>query len=220
LRGFKLRIDEIEIIARLPEPNEELLKQLSKDATLIGNNGSFDIYQNIFGNQEVYFTGQPLPIGYLVVRNGNDRWWAMSLWVDPRNRNQKIGQGLMVYVVKQVKGHLIMDLEMTEASIRMTEKLIATGAVNASVVDYQDQTAIAYDPSNLNDQNRPMYNDTITGVNRPALRYAEKDRYTWVLETRERRGGILQENYRKGPGVEQLIENRKTYAQFIRTMEE
>jgi hypothetical protein len=190
-----MRISEIEVVNALGIPSDTTLQNFAQGAQLVSNANQFNIYQTIFGNQEVYFTGQPLPISYIVLQNHGNKWWYLEGWTDPNHRRQNLQQTLVMYAIS-IKGQIYVDVQMTIASIRMIEKMINSGLINAAVYDSSTNTLTGYNPNNPQHQNKALYDMPAPGVNRPVLpNNIPGNMFRWVLSegwpNRPVRHGIL-----------------------------
>lgn len=182
-----MRLYEIQIVDSLDHNDDLVLDCLSK-ASVVAQFEDEDILSYRVDNQTMYFLGHE-PKAHLVTQDNDSYLWCLEL------RSYEPGKGyggkLMTWVVKN-KHKLFIDRDLTVSSANMIEKLISSGKVNASVVDIEQGTIKAYDGSNI-----PMYTQPING--RPTLDDKDAMRWTWLLETRQRRSGLLQEYVRYGP---------------------
>lgn len=190
-----MKLKEIEVISSLAKREEESFKKILAKANLIQSTNLGDLMVAKFPefNQEVYLIKiEDKIISYIALEKKEDFWWFMEMWTSEEHRNKGLAKYLLLYA-KNEKTQLIADLQMSEDAISMIEKIVKSKEINASILDTKEGIILAYD------ENHPLYDSKIKNVDRPILTREEKDRYTWVLETRKPRGGILAEYARYGP---------------------
>jgi len=161
--------------------------------SLVAQESFGDIYHRPYPQhqQDVYYVGDENSVfSYVIIEDRSGYTWLLEAFTEPQHRGANLSPKLIQWLVKRL-GKMIVDQQLTAVAARMLEKMIAASLVSASVVDLQAGTTNTYNPNDPKDQAKPMYDRTIQGVNRPNLPPADAQRFTWMLESRLPRKGIL-----------------------------
>lgn len=155
-------------------------------------------------NQDVFLLIDDQEVmAYAIVENKNGDWWLLELWVAEPHRDTGLVTLLLIYIVKRAKKKVFMDKEVTGKSAGMIEHLISNGRLTGSIVDLVKNKVIDYNPDDPDHLAIPMYDKSVEGVDRPLLSKEEAKNFTWLLESKSARRGILMPYVRSGPEVEE-----------------
>jgi hypothetical protein len=170
-----------------------LLLVVDNDLQLVSHEPFGDVYHHTFPqyHQDVYYVGDRVNVkSYVAIEDRSGYLWLLETFTEPQHRGANLSPQLIQWVVKRL-GKMLVDLELTPIAARMIERMIAAGTVSASIVDLQAGNVTTYNPNDPTDQAKPMYDQPVSGVNRPQLPAADANNYTWMLESRMPRRGIL-----------------------------
>lgn len=189
-------LTEIEVTRTISgNPN---IRDICNGSVVAGTVGSHSVEHLSVGDgsQEVYLVrdNQHDVASYAIIEDNGQAWWLLEIYTRSSNRRQ----GLAAAIVKQIvedKTRIFVDREMSIDGIQAVEGMISKSWVNASVADFDQNTLVAYDPAK--DADKPMYDVVVPGTKRThVLPLRKAQNVTWLLETRKRRGGVLQEHVR------------------------
>jgi hypothetical protein len=184
-------LDEIEIIQALGGSPGQAQRHLG--GTVVAQESFGDVYHHPYPqhHQDVYYVGdQNTVFSYVALEDRSGHWWMLEAYTEPQHRGTAMSPQLIRWVVKRLQ-KVIVDQQLTPIAARMLERMIANGAISASVLDTQTGNYVTYNPNDPTDQAKPIYDEDVPGISRPKVPPAEATRYTWILESRLLRKGIL-----------------------------
>lgn len=184
----KEELAEHEIVVSLAGEQADAAELLTS-ATPFGEIESEVIYRQDHGDTSVFCVGDPrAPKAISKMVKSGAYWWSLELKAFEAARGW--GSKLFVFLVKRL-GRVFNDPSLTPASVAMLEKLIASKALKASVVDIAQAQATTYNPDDPKDVARPMYDRPLAGVNRALLSPDEARNIVWMVEGSRPRAGVL-----------------------------